>query len=653
MNPADYGPQTVAYLEVPRDVTPHVLPGHIIRDGDFDRLSYHPLDEDDYEPSRLVDLLYMSEWTGLVTVESATAYMQALWDRLSQNEKEYVVALYLGRDTAEYEAAIAADMMEERESVARDADARRAKDVSNLGDIPEVDVSGEPFEVLDAQLEVLKRHMNSVSARPAPAVAQGSSTATVQSGGAAAVNQYKLFALADSLHDFGKLDVDKAGIMAAVGAEIPTNLEAVANASDKHVKAAIRTDARARRMGHHNFRHGGSTPALEFIADEAAFIGFLNDNEFLHFRGEEPARHGTYKIDLLRQFDKATAFRDYMGLYWLAYLRQRDDPGEALKADIWALPQQNVPDEHKIMQDAIRDGDPPKNYKDIVFVSQVIHAVHKIKAAFGDGELVFIMDKTDNQLHRMVLGSATLYAGIGRMLIMIGWNDEILETADKPTPRDKWCVKVCDANLVDGNTHFRVGDMQPYYPDPEVSATATGQVFREGLGSVILGGIIEEPDDPEYPMVKVTVGQDLEQTFSHTREPFTKNDMAGGVGRNLRRGRLDEAVEALACKRACDWGQVRHCAVMNEIDPNVRHVFVSPEDRMACLYSVHENVDTIFIKCNKDSNTGWPPFMNVLQTTFTLCPRRAEAVIGQVGGGFARGVVQVALLAVVVAMSVG
>jgi hypothetical protein len=629
------------------------VPGHLIKDGYFDRRDYFPIDEEDYEPSALVDLTYSSEWTGLTTVEQACVYAERLWHMLSENEKAYVAALYLGKDTAGHEAAIVVDMMRDKDTLAAQLEDDRARDVSKLGDLPDVDVSDPPFKLLDERLAVLQRHLDSIAGRPSTIVPDPSTPAvSAQSGGAASDKLYRLMALADSLHDFGKRNVDKAGIMAATGAEIPVNLQAVAQASEEHVKRATRTNTLARTRGHHNFRYGESTAALEFIADEAAFINFLNDTEFLHFRGEEPLRHDMFGIDLLRQFDKAAAFKDYMGLYWLAYLRQRDDPAEALKADIWALPQT------MILQGTVPDKPPPKNHKDIVFLSQVIHTVHKIKAAFGDGDLVFIMDNTDNQLHRMVLGSATLYTGIGRMLIVIGWKDELMATvAKRPTPRDKWSVRVCDANLLDGNTHFREADLQEYYPDPGVSATATGDVFRDGLGHVCLGGVVENLGDPEFPEVTVTVGTEATRTYAHYEQPFTITAMETGVRDNLQAGRTNGAEAYLARKRACDWGQVRHCAVMNDAVPSVRHIFVSPEDRMACLYSVYDNIDTIFIKCNKDSNTGWPPFMDVLQTTFTLRPRRQQIQTAGRSSSSTAGtrtwpsIAQAALVAVVVAMS--
>jgi hypothetical protein len=611
------------------------LQSYWVRDGDFDRRDY-PYDEGHYEASELVDSIYTSDWTGIVTVEQATDFVTKLWEGFADSEKAYVAALYLGRDVSDHERDVVMEILDDRETDALLEEAKRERDVAALGDIPDVDIDQVPFKLLNEQLVTLRRHLESRHSRPSVPAGTEAPVGTVQAGGSGADKLYRLMALADSLHDFGDEDVDKAGIQAAIGADIPVNLERAASKSDKHVAAAAATNRRAREYAHHDFRYGDSTPALEFIADEATFIDFLNENDTLDFPGEPLVRHNMHGIDMLRQFDKRAAFDDYRGLYWLAYLRQRDDPAEAMKADVWALPQK------VFRQGVVRGKSPPKNHKDIVFMSQIIHAVHKIKAAFGDGKLVFIMDKTDNQLHRMLLGSATLYAGIGRMLIVIGWNDELLSTDGAPTPRDNWSVQVCDANLLDGNTHFRKEDVQQYYPNPELSATPTGDVFRPGLGQVRLGGVIK----PEDPMVRVTVGAGPTRTYRHTLEEFSIAKMATLLKSSIEEGRLEKAEQAMACKRACDWGQVRHCAVMDEKEPDTKHVFVSPEDRMACLYAVHENVNAIFIKCNNDNNTGWPPFKEVLQTTFTLLPKREAAT--QTGGG-REMVAWVMMVAVVVA----
>ena len=613
-----------------------------VNDGDFNRRDY-PRDEDDYEPSELVDSIYTSEWTGISTVEEAKSFVLKMWEGFTENEKAYVAALYLGRDCSEYQRGVATDMLDESEALALYYEAERDEDIDALrrahpASSRKQDV-GPPFKILNEQLAILRRHRDSVTTRPSgPENRTDQGVVTVQAGGSGAEKLYRLMALADSLHDFGDQDIDKAGVQAAIGADIPTNLERVASDDPKYRKAADRTNHNARKYGHHDFLYGDSTAALEFIADEAELIKFLNDNSELHFDGEPPIKHNMYGIDLLRQFDKRKAFDENKGLYWLAYLSQRDDPAEAMKADVWALPQTTV------RQGTIPGKSPPKNHKDVVFISQIIYAVRKIKAAFGDGKITFVMDKTDNQIHRMLLGSATLYAGIGRMLIVIGWKDELMSTEDAPTPRDNWSIKVCDASLLDGNTHFRDEKMQKYYPNPEISEVPTGDVFQYGVGNVRLGGVIH----PKSPMVKVSVGNGPVRTHSHKQEEFSISKMAALAKTNLEQKRLGETADHLACKRACDWGQVRHCALMDELEPDTRHVFVSPEDRMACLYSVYANVDTIFIKCNNDNNTGWAPFKEVLQTTFTLCPKTKNT--RQDGGGIAY-TAQACLVAAMIALS--
>lgn len=607
-----------------------------VNDGDFYRRDY-PREEDDYEPSELVDSIYTSEWTGISTVEEATDFVLKMWEGFTENEKAYVAALYLGRDCSEHQRGVATDMVDEGEALALYYEAERDEDIAALTNPPRTDV-GPPFKLLNEQLEILRRHRDSVTTRPSgPDNRTDQGVVTVQAGGSGTEKLYRLMALADSLHDFGDQDVDKAGVQAVVRAEIPLNLEQAALADPKYRNAADRTNRNARKCGHHDFLYGDSTAALEFIADEAVFINFLNENSELHFDGEPPIKHDMYGIDLLRQFDKRKAFDENKGLYWLAYLSQRDDPEEVMKADVWALPQTIV------RQGTVPGKSPPKNHKDIVFVSQIIHAVRKIKAAFGDGKITFVMDKSDNQLHRMLLGSATLYAGIGRMLIVIGWNDELMPTEDAPTPRDNWSIKVCDANLLDGNTHFRDAAMQQYYPNPEISDVPTGDVFQHGVGNIRLCGVINQ----ESPMVKVSIGNGPVRTYSHKQEEFSISKMSALAKSNLEQMRIGEAADNLACKRSCDWGQVRHCALLDELEPGTRHVFVSPEDRMACLYSVYANVDTIFIKCNNDNNTGWAPFKEVLQTTFTLCPKRQSA--RQAGGGLVHTVAHACLAAVILA----
>ena len=612
--------------------------GFWLKDGTFDERDYGPREPDDLEPSEMADLIYTSEWSRIETDAQAEDFLIPLWKRLSLNEKRFVYDLYHGRATIAAEVAMLEDMVAgiDAEIAARTAelDSEREAAVAEYREaLGDTDIEATPFHALDArirELEDTKALAQSCAAAVrcrVPVV--GVSGLGIQAGGAEKRDKmYLLMALADSLHDFAKLGkIDFKKIQDAIGAEIPSNLMDAAKRDDRYRRAKY--------------------PALEMIADEEAFIKFLDANDEMHFL-TGPEKHNMYKRDMLGKFGLKEALAKVGGKTLLAFVNQRNDD-RPKKADIWAATQL------KHLQGAVQVTKPPKDYKDVIFMAQIMSVVYKIKSNFGKGKLTFIMDKTDCQMSRMILATSVIDDGIGRVFIVKDGTGFELPADHVAKPRKDWSFKVCDANIIDGNYHFRKSPSSTYLPHPHISAGATGVVFRKCLTRVEIKGVHVGKDSRGVntgPQTNVSVRNRHDMTIKHddkndfTGNKFTKSKMGGNIiARTPLLGYVEE--EFLACKRACDWGQVMHCK--RHATPDDQYIFVA-YDRPACMYAMFENVGAIFCSRTNMNNTGWPENPQMYQTTFTMLAPLA-ASHEQSGGGITRIVVNACLLAVTLAMA--
>ena len=447
---------------------------------------------------------------------------------------------------------------------------------------------------------------------------------------------YKLLALADAMHDFTKDEgaIESLHVVRAVGADLPQ---------------------RPRLLS------PGEKPEAMY-ANEDAVIKLFDDNPTLRF-GDESVPHVLHGRKLLHQFRVAPSMNrnvDYWKAYREQFLQQRTSP-EVLHADVWGIPRTG--------------SDPLDHAKTVIYMSQIVNVVRSIKDAFGEGELTFIMDKSDDPMSRMIMATANIDEALASVFVVyLGIDD--LDTVDDmyanldgsevrldpgtAAPRHGWRYKICDANIVDGNRHVRLPKEGVLaYPNPELSKAATGPVFRrEERNQIVFGGIQGDDDGTKRnrPMAIVTV-DGVTRLHGDESHEFSKKSMRLMAREAIADGRSQDVGRYLDRKRACDWGQVEHCK--RHGTPGNRHVFVSA-DKLACLYAMYRNVDFILIrvpdKAKSHDAVNKPYFApKILQTTFTMVRALTdEEVVAkteykQVGGGVVRIAAKLAIAGLVVA----
>ena len=450
----------------------------------------------------------------------------------------------------------------------------------------------------------------------------------------------RLLALADAMHDFTKGDdaIDSEHIAGAIEAELP---------------------ARRRRMS------PGERPEAMY-ANEDAVIRMFDETPALHF-GDDAVPHVLHSRNLLHKFKVAPAMNRNVD-YWKAYreqLLQQRPSSEIIHADVWGIPGAS-------RGDSLED-----RGKTVIYMSQIVNVVRSIKDAFGDGELTFIMDKSDDPMSRMIMATANLDEAVARLFVVylgIDGTDTVddmyagldgSETRLRPgraSPRAGWHYKVCDASIVDGNRHIRLPkEGVEAYPNPGLSKDATGAVSLPGDAEEISFGGIQGDDDGakrNAPRAKVTIGG-VTRLHGDASHEFAKKYMKRMAREAIADGRLGDVPRYLGRKRACDWGQVEHCR--RHSTPTNRLVFVSA-DKMACLYAMHRNVDFILIRVPdkpKSHDAVHKPYFapRILQTTFTMVRALTnEEIAGKLrpsgvmtGGAVSGFVVNLALAGVVVA----
>jgi hypothetical protein len=578
--------------------TPDGESGFWLKEGPFDARDYEPLEEDDLAPSEMADLIYTSEWSRIETDAQADEFLTPLWKRLSATEKRFVYELYHGRDTVETEVQMIQDMTYDIDAeitalTALMESEREAEVAEYRISIGDTDNDETPFAWLDERLREARRKKAAAQSCAAAVRSRGprrpqDAGPLVQAGGADKRDQmYLLMALADSLHDFAKRrNIDLQQMQDAIGAEIPSNLAAAA-ALDKRFRNA-------------------QYPALEMIADEEAFIKFMDRTENLIF-STGPEKHNMYKRDMLGKFGLKDALDKFGGKDLLAFIEHRTDY-RTTKAEVWSTTQL------KTLQGTVQGKKTPKDYKDVIFMAQILNVVEKIKRNFGAGKLTFIMDKTDCQMCRMIFATSVVDEGIGRVFIVKDDSGFDLPVDHVAKPRKDWSFKVCDANIVDGNYHFRAPPSKTYLPHPEISEKPTGVVFRKCLTRVELKGVQTGPETRASVRNRPDVVIKHDDPNGEDGNKYTKARMAASiVARAPLLGYVEE--EFLACKRACDWGQVAHCKRYST--PADKYIFVAC-DRPACMYAMFENVGAIFFGRTNTNNTGWPVNPQMFQTTFTM-----------------------------------
>ena len=598
------------------------------------------------------DYLFTREISQIRTAADATAFVNKLWVTLSTNEQRHVLDVYHGRCTAVSSMRIIQDKVNavrdylaglERAREA-EADAHRgmlaadperaphpadARSARSARFTPLADLYDDYLDGLSCLVEALESE-----SADAGVVYGGGPDASVRPG--IDMRVYKILALCDSFHDFGRTHATE--FRAAVGVdELPEGL------------------------------------TVDVLANEKSVVDYFDGRADLDFGGGA-VRHVLHGRKLLHRHSVADSMNTNHGEYWLAYRQQhrrRDVTPSLRSVDLWCLPQFDEAKEkmmpfHKV---------PPKGHKSVVYLSQIAGVVASIKERFGDGNLTFVMDKSDDQLSRLMMATSKLDAAIGRMHIVkqgdLGFaTDETrLATGDEPAPREKWTYAVCDASMLDGNTHVRSGDLP--HPNPTVLRDATGGVYPEGFpASVHFDGVGGEGDglsvrvtaDGASKVYGELVKRRVEAEFSSSDprdDPDLVNPKWAPFSTSRMRDRVEDRLESgaggigtpLALKRACDWGQVEHC--VRHGTPDNRYVFVS-KDRIACLYAMYRNADFVYMaQPKKVQNSSWDTPV-ILQVTLNMCRSltRDETLAAagdgrQRGGGI--GALHVALSAVVVA----
>lgn len=600
-------------------------------------------EDGDHEFSTKADYLFTREWSHITTVSQAVTFVRKLWDLTTPNERRYIYCVYHGISTAVDAISVLQDRADDLERMIQQLEAERAAEIARFRVDPDAVASTvlddmiryrEDLERTKAQLESERgsirpdsRHESNATTRVA--VGAGPVMSRIRRRDGIEDNQdyrvYKLLSLADSLHDFSSH---------------------AQKAKDRMDRKVIDRAVKAQHMTIPKGDHAQET--LELAANDASFIKFLNNNETLRF-GKDDVRHNMFGIGMLDRCDVQRAMQANGGNYWMAYREQY--VASKLKSgvahlDVWSLPQFSV------KQGVAKSWhDEPKNYKAVVYLSQIADVIAGIKRAYGKERITFIMDESDDQMSRMVMATSKLDVAIGRMLIVRegrsmdddDWllpPDEELPTDDAPEPRDKWDYMVCDANLVDGPTHIRPPDDQDMYPNPRMDPRPTGPVFRREDRIHISYEGIEEPEDPDA-VIHINGSR---QVLNHETAEFSKSNM-----RTAMKNGADVAT-CLAEKRSCDWGQVEHCRRYDT--PDNTFVFVS-RDKMACLYGVYRNVNVVFLRRGfACKNTRWTDTPTIFQNTFTLIKADLDGPDHQTGGSEPSSIAAYASAAIVLVAAV-
>lgn len=425
-----------------------------------------------------------------------------------------------------------------------------------------------------------------------------------------------LLELVDSIHDFHPpVVLDEDGVDKNEGKRV--DLDAIVTAIAKE---------RDPKQDADDVDVGFTIPRgldQEKLRDIPLFCNFIRDSESLTF-ADGTFDNPLHGVDILSCFDAGAALAAHGGDITLAYedheryvKEQIDDDGYIMRQDLWFTDspdhREPAPWASANAKKRMRKNPVPKK---IVFMAQVASLCANIAEWYGHGELTFIVDSSDDHMSRMIFATTKVDAAILREFAPVG-----------PDHRShaKWNYSVCDANVIDGPSHFLDDEHRSKhhdaFPDPRLSVAATGPVFRETAPvQVILGGITKGSKGANTrALVSVVYGdyEDMDVVVPQADNPFSTKAMRTEMNRKIRTGDRDVLLE-LAQKRACDWGQVQHCRVSGGT-----YIYVTG-DRLAALYSVYRDVNVISIKHS-------PPVMGVLQTSFIMS--RSDGAEAMEGGG--------------------
>jgi hypothetical protein len=564
--------------------------------------------------------LYTIDWTLIETPADADELVERLLEGASDNELRYIANVYFRRDNRETAKAILRDKIDELESYLTGIEAERADELAtyraSLG--PDSGDTWWAHVGLGHVVDMVSRLKEQLAAEDAPVAASLARRIAATGGAGIDPRTQKVVDYADSVHDFnpdppakGRVVVPQADIKASMGVVLPDGL----------------TDA--------------------MVANKFEFVSFMVSKETLIYEGEEVPNDALFGKDILYQFDiNASYLAEPAADLWELFRRQQLIGASGLleSVDVWC------PSHREKREPMPREGDTDREYrlrarkvklyKNIVYMAQITTLIARIKDYFGDGRLTFIVDASDDQMTRMIMATSELDPAIGRRFaVYADVGGQKLDTTGKKIPRPMWTYAICDANLLDGQTHIQDYD----YDAPKLSRRKTGIVMdRSPAEQTELMGI-HGPD--EDPYTEYRIGEASRVKNSHKDAPFSQTIMATEMNTLLRVGIKDINTQ-LASKLTCDRGQAMHCQEYDE--PDNRHILVT-SDVLATLFAAQNGINFISLnRCTDDILVPEP--MAFLQCTFTFGGRALSALEGGAASS-SRNVVLSVVLAAVVALS--
>ena len=307
----------------------------------------------------LSDYLFTREISSIQTVQDASAFIEKLWVMLTPIEKMYIYNVYHGLSTAVSNMkVIESNLNELQDYTSRLEQARSDRmDIYRSGLAPDI-IDAEPTTSSSTPLDDI---YNYASEDVRSCLIEALQTARedivreesmVLSGGSDYREDtqdyriYKLLALADAFHDFGKRHMQR--FMVEIGTDIPENMKSVKDYSDP----------------------------LYLVGNETNFINFLDTTSPLTF-GTDEVTHTLRERNMLYQHKIMESMKKCHNKYWLAYRQQftgRHITDSMTSVDLWCLPQYTDQKE-KMLSFHV---EPPKGYKHIVYLSQITGIVAAI-----------------------------------------------------------------------------------------------------------------------------------------------------------------------------------------------------------------------------------------------------------------------------------
>lgn len=589
-------------------------------------------------PTDIANELYTRDWTEVDTDAKADAFVANLLKDASLNEREYIRNIHVGANNRGAAVRIIEDKIRELETYLSELDEESDEYRASLS-AADVDDTFLDRLVAVPLLEFLKMHLS--VERDARPVATGTAIAVRGGGVQDDPHDYKvnqLLQYTDALHDFDptppstdrrRKAVPREHIYKAMGLQIPIGLE------DKLPDSTRAAIDKALKSDNNNVRNVVfQDRPHDMIAHIPSFMEYMKTHKHLKFPDGSSCDNPLWGYDLLRRFDVNNALRATRGDLWEAFrVQEQADNHDSgmISPEVWCplyshykVKTEKIHDPLKAPEKVAKATSEIKTYKKVVYLAQITSLVKKMKDYFGDIETTFILDESDNQLSRMIIATEKIDGAISREFMVrtgvIGADMPI----EAPVPRPKWHYKICDANFIDGPTHFKEDWKRNDYPDPEVSTAETGPVYRdEDPFKIVLMGVKGRQVTFNKFGTEVTQDEDVKD--------FSVKNMA-----LLMNGRINdknpELRDYLTCKRVCDWGQVEHCKT--QTTGTHRYVFVS-SDRLAGAYAIYRGVSLLSLNRMNHVTLSVPTVSEMLQCTFTMykseAVRKEASVIDSLG----------------------